>query len=93
MQIVWELIALELAFLNSLITINNVANPELCRYIVAYVEVLERLILANHADDEEERRPARHRRVWMWPYIARRKEKGHYDNLMKELAAECPHLH
>ena len=52
MQIVWELIALELTFLNSLITLNNLANPELCRQIVAYLEVLERLILANHNDDE-----------------------------------------
>ena len=79
--------------LNALITLNNLANPELHRQIVAYMKVLERLILANHNDDEQEHRPAMHRRVWMWPYIARRRDKGHYHNLMRELAAECPHLY
>ena len=32
------------------------------------------------------------RSVWMRPYLERRLEKGHYDNLMQELALECPEL-
>ena len=57
MQVVWECIALELAFLNSLITLNNLANPELCRQIAAYIEMLERLMALNNADDEQQHRP------------------------------------
>ena len=96
MQTVWELIALYLTFLNLLITGPNVANPQMWGHILAYVEVLERLIRANHLDDiQQVQRPRvrRARRVWTWPYIARRTEKGHYENLLRELDIECPHLY
>ena len=46
--------------------------------------------LALQQQEEEHERKAR--RTWVWPYLQRRMEHGHYDNLMRELADECPEL-
>ena len=40
-----------------------------------------------------EKKPRRKRRVWSWPYLQRRTQHGHYDNLMSELYTESPELY
>lgn len=37
--------------------------------------------------------PRRKRRVWVWPYLQKRLQYGHYDTLMDELYAENPDLY
>ena len=39
------------------------------------------------------RRKRKRRSVWVRPYLRRRVEKGHYENLMQELAEEDPVLY
>lgn len=39
------------------------------------------------------KKPRRRRRAWMWPYLQRRMQYGHYDTLMDELYNENPELY
>lgn len=84
----------ELESVNSMITPKIRHNRKLCECITSYIEVLELLAVANFIhQQEQEKPPRRERRAWVWPYLQRRLEHGHYENLMQELGRECPHLY
>ena len=53
------------------------------------------LAIAHTSDlQQQERKNLKaKRRIWVWPYLQRRMEHGHYENLMQELARECPQLY
>ena len=78
----------------ALITPSNSHNTELMEAILEYVHamVLVEVVKAHLASEKQEKK-RRPRRVWAWPYLQRRVELGHYDNLMEELATECPELY
>ena len=77
----------------SLITPRNLRNRKLMRAIIDYVDAIERVVIAKAQIEEENQKSTRKpRSVWMWPYLQRRMEYGHYENLMQELSRECPEL-
>jgi hypothetical protein len=51
------------------------------------------LLLADSDDEDNELVPPRKKRVWMNPYISRRKRFGYHQNLLAELALENPDLY
>lgn len=94
MNTIAEFILEEFNFVNSLIKPENRHNTQLMKGILSYIEVLELLAVANFIyQEEQEKKERSKRRVWVWPYLQRRLEHGHYENLMQELARECPQLY
>ncbi|KAG0722847.1 Protein ANTAGONIST OF LIKE HETEROCHROMATIN PROTEIN 1 [Chionoecetes opilio] len=89
-----EFILEEFNFVNSLIKPENRHNTRLMKWIFSYIEILELLAIANFIHQEEQEKKERSKRtVWVWPSLQRRLEHGHYENLMEELARECPQLY
>ncbi|XP_068250226.1 uncharacterized protein [Palaemon carinicauda] len=67
-------------------------NENLLTIIHNYLEAIENLGFGQALQQEEEQQQSAPRTVWVWAYLQRRIEQGHYDNLMGELADECPEL-
>lgn len=60
----------------------------LLQLVNANCELLKLII--NYEDERKEKRRRAKRKSWTERYILRRKQLGHSDNLLRELAAECP---
>lgn len=76
----------------AVITPANRHNKELMKAILEYTQALVMVEVSKvHLATRKKQRRAG--RVWGWPYLQRRVELGHYDNLMEELAAESPELY
>ncbi|XP_066938955.1 uncharacterized protein [Macrobrachium rosenbergii] len=78
----------------ALITPAHKQQRDVMEAVVEYVHcmVLVEAVKAYIAI-ENKKKKRRPRRVWAWPYLQRRVELGHYDNLMEELATENPELY
>ena len=76
---------------------------DLLRLEHAKYKVVVELLLQEEEDEEAAAQEAKKRKstrqrppkrsVWVRPYLKRRTNKGHYDNLIKELAEEDPLLY
>ena len=82
----------------SLITPKNVAIRRVVYVHLNYVNAIERVAIpkALILQDEQQKQQAKARKprsVWVRPYLERRIQYGHYDNLMQELNRECPELY
>ena len=53
----------------------------------------QRALAQYQQQQDERRRTRRPRSVWVRPYLQRRRDVGHYDNLMRELSLEGPVLY
>lgn len=74
-------------------TRKNVRNPKIVKAIMNYLNAMEMVAIAMIQEEEEQKKKRKPRSVWVWPYLQRRLEYGHYDNLMQELAQESPLLY
>ena len=82
----------EMTWLKGLFTPETIRNPKLFAALYAYLNSLEMLGFGLALQQQEEEYERKARRTWVWPYLQRRMEHGHYDNLMRELADECPEI-
>ena len=84
------------AWLKPLLTPENMCNPAIVTMLNAYIDSMKVVGIGVALLEEEEKlkmkKPWKRRSCWVWPYLQRRVEQGVYDNLMKELAEETPHL-
>ena len=84
------------AWLKPLLTPENMCNPAIVTMLNAYIDSMKVVGIGVALLEEEEKlkmkKPRKRRSCWVWPYLQRRVEQGVYDNLMKELAEETPHL-
>ena len=69
---------------------STIRDRKLLKAVLAYVNCIEDMGFALALEQQKQQQKAP--RVWAWPYLQRRMEHGHYDNLMQELATECPEL-
>ena len=78
----------------ALITPANRHRKDLMKAILEYIHanVLVQVVKV-YLEMEKKKKRRRPRRAWVWPYLQRRVELGHYDNLMAELARENPLLY
>ena len=88
----WITMEQEMAWIKSLLKPANIRNKKKLRAIMSYLDAVERFGLGLALQQQEEQQRRAPRAVWVWPYLQRRMEQGHYDNLMRELADECPEL-
>lgn len=79
--------------MRQLIAIASRDRTEMLPYVIEYVHVMLLLEIAMIAAKHTEQKKRRPRRVWAWPYLQKRMEQGHYDNLMEELSTEAPDLY
>ena len=82
----------------SLITHKNVANRRVGYTLLNYIDAIERVAIAKALilQDEQQKQQAKTRKprsVWVRPYLKRRIQYGYYNNLIQELALECPELY
>ena len=88
--------------ISELVTPENLIDPNKRTIVqVAGVTALTAALLTiKEIQEEEEKRKRKKRKArrraerscWVHPYLQRRLEQGHYDNLMHELATETPEL-
>ena len=67
-------------------------DPDLVKCLLEYVDSLL-LLRVLRVMKRRQKKVRKRRRCWVHPYLQRREEKGYYNNLMKELAAENPQLY
>ena len=73
----------------NLITPCNMNDQVLMTTIINYVHIN----LLSEAAKKYLAQKKQRRRTWMWPYLQRRVELGHYESLLEELSAENPELY
>lgn len=71
------------------------AHPQLMIWIVPYIQALMQLALAHtrYLQQQERKALKTKKRVWMRPYLQRRMDHDHYENVMQKLTKECPYLY
>ena len=69
-------------------------NAKLKKALKLYVVLKVTKAVVDYCEEQQEaqKRRRKRRRVWVEPYLQRRMEQGHYNNLMEELANEAPEL-
>lgn len=69
-------------------------NAKLKKALKLYVVLKVTKAVVDYCEEQQEaqKRRRKRRRVWVEPYLHRRMEQGHYNNLMEELANEAPEL-
>ena len=68
-------------------------DPNLALILLDYETTFIHLLAKIADEEEEEPKKKKKCRVWVRPYLQRRRIQGFYENLMQELAAEDPELY
>ena len=70
--------------------LDSIHDPDLVKCLLEFDGAMLQLkvlrVMTKLPDVKKRQR--KQRRCWVWPYLQRRKERGYYDTLMKELTTE-----
>ncbi|XP_066969239.1 uncharacterized protein [Macrobrachium rosenbergii] len=83
----------DIAEIHELIATASTDRREMLPFIVEHGHTILLLEIATVAINHIVKKKRRQRRMWTWPYLQKRMEQGHYDNLMEELSTETPDLY
>ena len=82
------------ADIRAVLTPENAHNDQLMKAVPMYMiaKILLEVYKDGVAKEEQKKKRRVARKHWAEPYLQRRLEQGHYNNLMAELAQESPEL-